>query len=242
VAKFNTDSNGYTLGFLAVMVVVVGGTLAFISSALKPTIDANIELDTKKKIVKAIMALPEAEEASTLTTDFVNSEYDNKVKGFLVDYNGEVVEETIPATYNFRNSMKDKSVSIEEKLFPVYTYEDNGETVYVLQMLGLGLWDEINGYLALQSDKKTIKGVAFDHVGETPGLGAEMVKHKFTDQFKGQSVFNTEGVYDFEVYKAGKLPTDGKGVDGLAGATLTTVGVDEMVKKTISNYNNYLSK
>ena len=38
MSKLNTNSNGYTLGFLAVMVLIVGGTLAFVSDALKPTI------------------------------------------------------------------------------------------------------------------------------------------------------------------------------------------------------------
>ena len=54
MSKLNTDSNGYTLFFLAIMVMVVGGALAFISSALQPTIDANQELDRRKKVKKAI--------------------------------------------------------------------------------------------------------------------------------------------------------------------------------------------
>ncbi|MFT5071016.1 MAG: Na+-transporting NADH:ubiquinone oxidoreductase subunit NqrC, partial [Chitinophagales bacterium] len=57
MSKFNTDSNGYTLGFLAIMVIIVGGSLAFISSALQPTIDANQELDRRKKVLKAILSL-----------------------------------------------------------------------------------------------------------------------------------------------------------------------------------------
>lgn len=242
MAKFNTDSNGYTLGFLAIMVIVVGGSLAFISSALKPIIDANVELDTRKKVLKSILSLSEAEENSTLTANFVNEEYDNKVKAFLVNYNGEVVEETIPATYDYRKTMKDKSTAVEDKLFPVYTYSSEGETVYVLQMLGLGLWDEISGYIAFKDDKETIQGIAFDHKGETPGLGAEMVKNKFREQFYDQSIYSEAGEYDFQIYKSGKKPVNGKGVDGLAGATITTVGIDDMVKNTVSHYQNYLSK
>ena len=240
--KFNTDSNGYTLGFLAVMVIIVGGTLAFISSGLKSTIDGNKELDRRKKVMKAILSLPEAQEAEVLTESFVNSEYESKVKGMLVNYQGEVVEEVIPAKYDFRKEMKNKEKSDEDKLYPVYVYQNGDEIVYVYQMIGMGLWDEINGFLALESDQETIKGVAFDHVGETPGLGAEMVKNKFREQFYGQSLFNEEGNYDFVVYKSGKKPKDGKGVDGLAGATLTTDGIHAMVQNTIEHYSNFLSK
>jgi Na+-transporting NADH:ubiquinone oxidoreductase subunit C len=138
--------------------------------------------------------------------------------------------------------MKDAAIPLEKKLFPVYTYESDGETVKVVQMLGLGLWDEINGYLAIKGDNKTIKGVAFDHKAETPGLGAELVKNKFREQFYEQSLFSETGVYDFVIYKSGKKPVDGKGVDGLAGATITTDGINAMVKNTIENYSNYLSK
>ena len=242
MAKFNTDSNGYTLGFLAVMVVIVGGMLAFISSALKPIIDANVELDTRKKVLKSILSLSEEEEKSTLTATFVNDEYENNINAYLVNYDGEVVEQTIPTTYDYRKTMKDKTTPIEEKLFPVYEYQSNGDTTYVIQMLGLGLWDEISGYIAFKGDKETIQGIAFDHKGETPGLGAEMVKNKFREQFYDQSVYNEAGDYDFQIYKSGKKPVDGKGVDGLAGATITTVGIDDMVKNTVSHYQNYLSK
>jgi Na+-transporting NADH:ubiquinone oxidoreductase subunit C len=242
VSKLNTESSSYTMGFLTVMVVIVGGMLALVSSALEETIDANKELDRRTKIMKAILSLPQEEEASTLTASFVNEEYENKVKGFLVNYAGDVVEETIPTSYDFRKEMKDAAIPLEKKLFPVYTYESDGETVKVVQMLGLGLWDEINGYLAIKGDNKTIKGVAFDHKAETPGLGAELVKNKFREQFYEQSLFSETGVYDFVIYKSGKKPVDGKGVDGLAGATITTDGINAMVKNTIENYSNYLSK
>ena len=66
MAKFNTDSNGYTLGFLAVMVIIVGGTLAFISSGLKSTIDGNKELDRRKKVMKAILSIPQRYSIYTL--------------------------------------------------------------------------------------------------------------------------------------------------------------------------------
>lgn len=241
MSKFNTNSNGYTLGFLAVMVIIVGGALAFISSSLEDRINDNQELDRRKKIMKAILSLSEDQENEVLTKEFVNAEYQGKVTGVLINYAGEVVEETIPAKYDFRKEMKDNNKAKEDKLYPVYIYDDNGGKVFVYQMIGNGLWDEINGFLALEADQQTIKGVAFDHVGETPGLGAEMVKNKFREQFYGQSLFDVNGNYDFVVYKSGKLPSGGKGVDGLAGATITTDGINDMIRKTKDNYINYIS-
>ncbi len=242
MSKLNTDSNGYTLFFLAIMVMVVGGALAFVSSALQPTIDANQELDRRKKVMKAILSLSEEKENEVLTKEFVNSEYEGKVSGVLVNFKGEIVADSIPVKYQFRKEMKDNTIAQEDKLYPVYIYNDNGAKVYVYQMIGSGLWDEINGFLALEDDQRTIKGVAFDHVAETPGLGAELVKNKFREQFYGQSLFDENGEYDFAVYKAGKLPKNSKGVDGLAGATITTDGIHAMVKKTKDNYINYISK
>jgi len=149
VSKLNTDSNGYTLFFLAIMVMVVGGALAFISSALQPTIDANQELDRRKKVMKAILSLSEEEENEVLTKEFVNSEYEGKVSGVLVNFQGEIVADSIPAKYQFRKEMKDNTIAQEDKLYPVYIYDDNGAKVYVYQMIGSGLWDEINGFFAL---------------------------------------------------------------------------------------------
>lgn len=234
MSKFNTTTNSYTIGFLAVMVAIVGLSLAFVSSALEPIIQANIELDEKKKILSSIFPA----EAASFTDAQINEIYDTKVTAVLMNADGEIVSESIPSDYDFRANTRKP---VAERLLPLFIYEDENKKVYVVQMIGLGLWDEINGYLALADDKVTIQGVAFDHKAETPGLGAEIVKPKFRDQFVGKQLF-ADNTFRFEVFKAGKYESgDNFGVDGVSGATITTIGVHDMIASTVQNYNSFFA-
>lgn len=235
MSKFNTNSNGYTIGFLAIMVGVVGIALASISSSLDPIIKANEKLDNRTKVLKSIILDPDVK----FTAEFVNETFETKISPYLINAQGEIEKEEIPVDYNFRNESRKPE---EERLIPLYIYEDDDKTVYVLEMVGLGLWDEINGYLSLQENKKIIQGVAFDHKGETPGLGAEIVKDWFTKQFEGKTLIDVDGNYTFTVYKAGKYNGGGDAVDGVSGATITTDGVDAMLESTVKLYNNFLNK
>jgi Na+-transporting NADH:ubiquinone oxidoreductase subunit C len=54
MAKLNTNSNAYTIIYASVLVIIVAFLLAFVASALKPTQDANVKLDTKKQILSAL--------------------------------------------------------------------------------------------------------------------------------------------------------------------------------------------
>jgi len=50
----DTNSNVYTIVYAAVMVIIVAFLLAFVSSALKPTQDANVLRDTKNQILTSL--------------------------------------------------------------------------------------------------------------------------------------------------------------------------------------------
>ncbi|HRF37287.1 MAG TPA: FMN-binding protein, partial [Saprospiraceae bacterium] len=73
------------------------------------------------------------------------------------------------------NLAQEKKKPEADRLLPVFVYKDaQGKPYYILSVRGNGLWDEIWGSIALDSDMNTIAGVSFDHKGETPGLGAEI--------------------------------------------------------------------
>ena len=135
---------------------------------------------------------------------------------------------------------------MEKQRLPVFVYtNDNGEKQYVLQSRGNGLWDAIWMYVALSEDMNTIKGVVFDHKGETPGLGAEIKDSKtFYSQFSmGKTLFDESGSYTgISVLKgtgndAAREPDK---VDGITGATMNCNGVTDMFKNRLSVYANFL--
>jgi Na+-transporting NADH:ubiquinone oxidoreductase subunit C len=79
---------------------------------------------------------------------------------------------------------------------------------YILPVRGNGLWDEIWGFITLEADGNTIKGVAFDHKGETPGLGAEIKDNKnWKEQFVGTKLFEGDEFVGVDVVKGGVKKT-----------------------------------
>jgi Na+-transporting NADH:ubiquinone oxidoreductase subunit C len=97
---------------------------------------------------------------------------------------------------------------------------------------GQGLWGPIEGYLALEPDMKTIRGVTFVHQEETPGLGGEIVSEKFRGQFKGKSAMAPTGEPGIHIRRGGGASAPNE-VDAISGATLTCDKVEAMINAAI---------
>ena len=107
--------------------------------------------------------------------------------------------------------------------------DESGELqTIVLPIYGKGLWSTLYGYLALESDARTVKGLTFYQHGETPGLGGEVDNPKWKAQWPGKVVIDAEGDPVLEVTKPGNASSETQ-VDGLSGATITASGVERTV-------------
>lgn len=134
---------------------------------------------------------------------------------------------------------KADTVNAAEKAI-IYTCELNGEPKYILSVKGMGLWGPIWGYVALNADKETVFGAFFNHEGETAGLGGEIKDSKaWQDMFKGKKAV-VGGKVALGVVK-GSAKDDPSNVDAVTGATLTSNGVDEMLKKSLAIYSEFLN-
>ncbi len=140
-------------------------------------------------------------------------------------------------------SLVNDTVYVGEEKLPVYVATIDGETKYVFELKGTGLWGGIGGYLALDADKNTIYGVNFNHESETPGLGAEIVTAKFRNQFNGKHIRNAQGdLCSVAVLKAGKAADNGaEQVDAVSGATITSTGVSDMLYNRLHEYESFLN-
>ncbi len=139
-------------------------------------------------------------------------------------------------------SLVQDTVFVGAEQLPVYVAAIDGETKYVIELKGTGLWGGIGGYLALDADKNTIYGVNFNHESETPGLGAEIVTAKFRNQFNGKHIRNAQGeLCSVAVLKAGKAADNGaEQVDAVSGATITSTGVSDMLYNRLHEYESFL--
>ncbi len=221
----STNSNAYTLIYAAVLVVIVAFLLSFVSSVLNDRKVANMQVDKKSQILAAI----------NVSDPDVIGAYSKYVKSdAVVNVNGQVVKENGGFDVDFNNQTADEQL-------PIYICEADGETKYIIPMSGKGLWGGISGYIGLKSDKNTIDGIFFAHESETPGLGAEITANHFTEQFKGKHIKNAAGeIVSVAVLKVGKTADGQEQVDAVTGATLTSNGVDAMLKEALGKYSNYL--
>ena len=110
----------------------------------------------------------------------------------------------------------------------------DGKPGIVVRVQGKGLWGPIWGYVVLSEDKTTIKGVSFAHKSETPGLGAKITDDDFANAFIGKKLYDQNGTFtSVRVVKKGQegdIRTENR-VDAISGATITSRGVDNMMKE-----------
>ena len=211
----NTNSNSYTIIYASVMVVIVAFLLAFVNSSLRETQNKNVELDTKKQILSAL----NVKNVADAEAEFKNLQ----IKDMLMNEDGTLAEYTGAFATAYEKEAK------EANRFHVFVANVDGQTKYVFPVYGAGLWGAIWGYVALDADKNTVYGVYFSHASETPGLGAEIASDAFQAQFAGKKTMQ-EGEVALTVAKNGKVTDATVEVDGISGGTITSNGVDAMLK------------
>lgn len=236
----NKDSNGYTFGFAIVMVVVVGAALALISMGLKPRQEENAVVKKKMDILSALLSTKEMENISRKNAEEEFNKYVNLDDAVVLDMNGDLKEGVKAFDVDIRKEYKDKKLKDSDKNYPMFIAKKDGKTLYVIPIVGKGLWGPIWGNICLDEDRKTIKGASFGHQGETPGLGAEIIQQFFVNRWIGEEVSDDEGNFvPFEIVKDGS-GVNPKKVDGITGGTITSKGVEEMVNRCLAVYTNYL--
>ena len=98
-------------------------------------------------------------------------------------------------------------------------------------MKGMGLWGGISGYVSIHGDETpTVYGAYFNHESETAGLGAEIKDSQaWQEKFIGKKVF-VDGTQDVAISIVKKVEDPTTQVDVVTGATLTSNGVNDMIK------------
>ena len=214
--------------------VVVSSAAVF----LRPAQEANKLLDLKTNILASAGLL---EEGVDVETQF------EKISVKLVDMQtGRYTNAIDVESYDQRKASSDPALSValsasediakikrRANFAKVYIVENaNGLEKVILPIKGYGLWSTLYGFIALESDLQTVAGIGFYEHTETPGLGGEVDNPKWKASWIGKRAYDDNALL-IEVIK-GKVDVSRDGaesqIDGLAGATLTTKGVDNLVQ------------
>lgn len=228
----NKQSNVYTIVYITVMVIVVGAALALTAMSLKDKQTENAQADKMKQI---LMSVRIASDRASVVDDY----HRYITSTLVVNEHGDTIEGADAFALNV--AVESKKPAAEREL-PVYvcTLPDAG-VKYIIPLAGMGLWGPIWGYVSLDDDCATVYGAFFDHQGETPGLGAEITKPAFTDQFRGKQMFKDDQFVPVTVVKKGQVPQGNQDyVDGISGGTITSKGVAAMLDDCLSPYKAFL--
>lgn len=247
------DSFQKTIAVALTLCLVCSVLVAGSAVMLRPLQQSNKTLDMKKNILDVVGLL---ENASSIDEAFKNVE----IK--IIDLEtGSYVDNTDVERYDQRKAAKDPAQSIKissdkdianigskARYAKVYLVKENQQiSAIILPVHGYGLWSTMYGFLALKNDAQTIIGLNFYDQMETPGLGGEIVNPKWRALWKGKQVYGENGEPAIGLIK-GTVDinkADAKfQVDGLAGATLTSNGVTNMLRYWLSRegFAPYLEK
>ena len=254
ILALNNDSLEKTLAIALTLCFICAILVSLAAVALRPLQADNKALDMKKNILDVAGLLQEG-------TD-INQAFDEQIEAKLVDLEtGDYVEGMDVTAYDQRKAAKDPaqsevisadkdiaSIKRKAKIAKVYLVKKGDEIQsIILPVSGYGLWSTLYGFLALEADGQTVQSINFYDQAETPGLGGEVVNPNWRALWKGKKVYNESGEPVLTLIK-GVVDTSKPGseyqVDGLAGATLTSVGVSNLVKYWMSNegFAPYLDK
>ncbi len=227
----DVNKNSYTFTFSAILVIVVAAVLAFAAESLKPMQKENMRLEKMQNILASVKIEATPEEAKEKFDQYI-------VEQKLLNSKGEVIAPQGKTAFDIDVVKEFKGLDEDERNYPLFIFEDNGERKYIIPLAGKGLWGPIWGYVAFNGDMNSVYGSTFDHKTETPGLGAEIKETWFQERFIGKEIFSDSGEYEsIEVVKGGS-GSDGNPhkVDGISGGTITSKGVGEMIERTLKIY------
>ena len=239
-------TNGYIFRYAAVLVIVAAALLALAATLLKPFQERNLTIEKMRGILtSAQVTQADASNAIPLFNKYIVKELVLNPKGDILDTYTKSPKEDAPAfKLDLKKEYYKKSHNKPYRL-PLYIAQKDGKTIYIIPMRGTGLWGPIWGNIALTSNFKTVVGVFFGDESETPGLGGEIAKPKFQKQFVGKTIFDNNGKFtSIDVVKGGIQKMDPSqrihGVDAISGGTLTSNGVDAMLRDVLESYLPYI--
>lgn len=262
----------FTYIFALVLCLVCSLILSLSATALKPQQEANAKLDIAQNLLSAVGY--EITELKKQTPEDVFKTFENVIETKILDEDNKTADRAFMEQELLKLGYPESEIKamgsgelvrvfkskayilaarsgkpLDEydpgyKLLYTYKPQDQVEA-YIVPIEGYGLWDIIRGYIALEPDLNTVKGISFYENHETPGLGARITEDWFINSYKGKKVLNEQGelvsikIAKGEIESAVPQNQHEHWVDGISGATLTGKGINEFIERDLKTYEPY---
>ena len=209
---------------------------------LRPLQEENRKLDIKKKLLLTSGLIDERADRISIEKAFQNVETQviEIATGVPIDHipPDRFIQEKAaknPQLSLFIEADKDLAgIKRRSRFAKVYLIKKDGQIdQIVLPIRGKGLWSTLYGFLSLEADTRTARGLQYYQHGETPGLGGEVDNPAWKNQWKGKMLLDENFRPIIDVVKGSVVPGNPRAhsqVDGLSGATITSDGVERMLK------------
>lgn len=227
------ETFGGTMLVVLAVCLVCSIIVAGAAVGLRPLQIANKALDKQQNIL-AVAGLD--------TEKSIKEIFNSNIETKLVDLaTGEFVTDVDATHYDQRLASKDPEKSIKltsdqnvakigrrANLATVYLVSDDEGQLQriILPIHGAGLWSTMYAFVAIKTDGNTIISLTYYDQGETPGLGGEVENPRWRALFEGKELFDANGKPAIKVVKGQAKAGSKHEIDGLSGATLTSVGVE----------------
>jgi len=263
------DSLANTFTVATVLCLVCALVVSAAAVVLKPMQRRNAQLDRKKNIL-AVSGISPEEIRETGIDELFSSRFEATIIDLetgeeaseackaALDSVGKIVDDVVAeydqlwASKSKKAELADKlekkedkcGIKYREKYSHVFKLKSADGTVekYVFPVRGNGLWSLMQGYMSVEPDFQTVAGLTFYDQAETPGLGGEVMNPQWKKKWPGKQIYDGDEV-GLKVIK-GDQSNNPYGVDGLAGATITSNGVTYMTEYWLgpSAFGQYIKK
>ncbi len=269
VLALGNDSLEKTIAIAVALCLVCAVLVSFAAVALKPLQVNNKEQDMKKNILDVAGLLEEGSNIDSAFAEKIEPKIVDLETGSYVDSVNVADYDQRKAAKDPAQSVaipKDKDIAhirVKAKYAKVFLVKEGGTIKsIILPINGYGLWSTLYGFLSLDADGQTVQSINFYDQAETPGLGGEVVNPNWRALWKGKKVYAETDQASMEkglieeadvgepalAFIKGTVDNTKPGsqyqVDGLAGATLTSTGVTNLIRYWTSKegFALYLSK
>ncbi|MEM7402554.1 MAG: NADH:ubiquinone reductase (Na(+)-transporting) subunit C [Myxococcota bacterium] len=231
------NSSHYTFLFAVLLCVCLSSTLSITHMLLRDAQQQSRLLDQQKNILVAAGLKPQ-------TPEQIQQLFQQQVQPLVINSQGSIITGQDPA------DLEPDSPNLP--LYRIAASQQQGQNsstlAYVYPIVGKGLWSVLQGYLAVSPDGRTVVGVSFFEHEETPGLGGEISKPWFQNNFIGKHLYEAGKLVGITVVKgkAKDQPNFSRQkdhmVDGISGATITGNGVTQMMYNGPQQYEPFFAK
>ena len=253
ILALSNDSLEKTINVALALCLVCAVLVSMATVALRPLQSHNKALDMKKNILDVAGLLQDDTDIDQAFKDRIEAKLVDLATGEYVDGNVDEYDQRKAAKDPAQNEVipveKDiASIRTKAKLAKVFLVKSDGKLQsIILPINGYGLWSTMYGFLALEADGQTVQSINLYDQGETPGLGGEVVNPNWRALWKGKKVYGENGDVALTLVKGTvdtSRPDAVSKVDGLAGATLTSRGVSNLILYWMGpeGFSPYLNK